>query len=233
MKPPAGVSHISFDLWLTLIRSHPGFKPMRDELLRNHFSIAAPVEKVSQAVRHYDRLFDHISHRTGRTIDTFSLLLVILDSLGTDIANVTVAQLEAFYEEMEALFFAYPPLLIDARTTEVLQTLQQQGTPLSILSNTAFIRGKTLRQLLGRLGIGECFSFQLYSDELGWSKPAPEAFQKLWEEACSRRSLRKENILHIGDNPLADGEGAARFGIRNLVIEGTSTAIGRLTELCN
>jgi len=232
MRAPAGVFHISFDLWLTLIRSHPEFKALRDQLLKKLFAVEAPLEEVSRTVRHCDRLFDRISQRTGRTVDAFALLLVILDRLQVDTEKVSEAQLEEFYSGMEELFFAHPPQLIDARTAEVLKTLCAQGTPLSILSNTAFIRGRTLRRTLEQIGIAECFSFQLYSDELGFSKPAPEVFQKLWEEAGSKRTLQKQEILHIGDNPQADGEGAARFGMKTLVIRGTDTAIGRLTEIC-
>ncbi|TND08555.1 MAG: hypothetical protein FD123_2059 [Bacteroidetes bacterium] len=225
-----GVSHISFDLWLTLIRSAPGFKPERDRLLAGHFGIQRSPEKISETVRHFDRLFDRVSMITGKSIDADEIVLVILDALGADISAVSREQLQRFYVDMEDLFFSSPPVLIDPQMPHHLEKLREKGFTLSLLSNTAFIRGKTLRKILAHYEMDIHFDFQLYSDEIGYAKPAPGAFACLWQEAKKRRSLEKEMILHIGDNPDADVKGASDFGMRAALFNRQETALADMLE---
>ena len=63
------------------------------------------------------------------------------------------------------------------------------------------------------MGIDKYLSFQLYSDEMGYSKPNIKVYEQLFSEVSKLKPITKGEILHIGDNPIADLWGATNFGI--------------------
>ncbi len=214
-----GIRHVSFDLWLTLIRSNPVFKPLRDKLFARYFGIRQPVAAVTAAFRHFDLLFNQINERAGGNVSYAEMLYVILDHLRVPLAEVPRDAMEGYYRQMEQLFYEHHPSLIDPGTIAVLERLRAAGCTINILSNTGFIQGNTLRPVLATLGIADYFSFQLYSDEMGHSKPSQKAFEQVFDETQKLGSLTKEEILHVGDNPVADLNGARQFGFRAALLE--------------
>lgn len=231
MIESSGIVHISFDLWMTLIASDPEFKPKRDALLASRFGIKAPMEEVSATLRRMDKLFDHVSVVCGQTAHYESLILLVLDALGADAASIQPETLNEFYAEMEELFFKYPPRLLNADTLETFEELQQRNITISLLSNTGFVKGRTLRKRLEQLGVSQHFSFMLFSDEHGAAKPAPEFFASAHEAINVFRNAGKHEILHIGDNPVADVKGALNFGFRSLLYDKEVTSLRRLIAL--
>lgn len=205
-------SHISFDLWLTLIKSHPEFKAKRNSLFRDFFEIES-LEKVSEVVRHYDILSNDTCEKTGVNIDTYAIYDNILSALGIDTEELDKGSYDAFYAESEVLFLEYKPLLLFEDIHLFLGDIQDRGKTMSILSNTAFIKGTTLRKLLEHYDLERFFSFQIYSDETGLSKPNPQIFKQVYDQKLkSTPGLPKKEILHIGDNIIADYNGAIDFG---------------------
>ena len=87
-----------------------------------------------------------------------------------------------------------------------------EGKSINILSNTGFINGKTLRKILSFYELEDFISFQIYSDEVGYSKPNNEIFQLVFDQVNKTRETQKKEILHIGDNSIADYNGAINFG---------------------
>ena len=63
------------------------------------------------------------------------------------------------------------------------------------------------------------FSFQIYSDETGFSKPNKEIFQLVYNQIESLKSIAKKEVIHIGDNKIADYNGAIKFGFNALLIK--------------
>jgi putative hydrolase of the HAD superfamily len=204
--------HVSFDLWLTLIKSHPQFKPGRNALFREYFAIDKPIEEVAAAIRKFDVLTNAINEKVCRNFHTHEIYYLILDALGVDIAAVTTAQLEGFYTETEALLMQYRPVLLQDDIPAMLQRLQAGGKTLNILSNTAFIKGSSLRKVLEHHGIGRYFTFQAYSDETGYSKPGTEMYRYAYDEILKLGDIKKEEVLHVGDNIVSDYNGALNFG---------------------
>lgn len=213
-----GVKHISFDLWLTLIKSHSAFKRERSNLLKRYFNVQQEEETVYNTVTRFDRLFNTINETTGGNAETSAIILAILDALGVNTQQVTRGQLDGFYAEMETQFFNFPPVLLNDSIPGCLQQLQQSGITISILSNTAFIKGVTLRKFLEKAGLSTSFHFQLYSDELGYSKPNIKVFDAMLQAVNNIRPAEKNEIIHIGDNPVADYQGALNAGIRAHIV---------------
>jgi putative hydrolase of the HAD superfamily len=204
--------HVSFDLWLTLIRSHPDYKAGRTTLFRDFFAINKPVDEVAAVVRKFDVLTNAVNEKVGRNFHTYEIFYLILDALGADIAAISTAQLDAFYAETDALLLKHTPILLDAAIPAMLQTLQNEGKTMNILSNTAFIKGSSLRGVLNRLGIGQYFAFQAYSDETGYSKPATEMYRYAYDNILKLGDIKKQEVLHVGDNIVSDYNGALAFG---------------------
>lgn len=211
-----GFKHISFDLWLTLIKSNPEFKIKRNLLFKDYFEIESPIEKVSQQLRYYDVVCNTINERTGLNIDTNEIYLFILASLDVPIQGIQLSKLEGFYTESERLFLSYKPTLIYSNTKDYLKIIKSEGIGLNILSNTAFIKGFTLKKLMAFYELEECFNFQFYSDECGFSKPNKKIFDLVHKEVPH---IDKSQILHVGDNEIADYKGALEYGFKAHLIK--------------
>lgn len=218
-----GIKHISFDLWLTLIKSNPEFKPLRNKLFAKHFNVAKPDEAVAASFRHFDVLFNSINEKVGNNIHYSEMLFVILDNLDVAIESVSLNDMEAYYKEMETLFFNYHPQLMEPETAHILKALQDTDRTISILSNTGFILGSSLRTLLNHLDIEPYFCFQLYSDEMGHSKPSQKVFETVLKEVQQIKSIEKQEVLHVGDNPISDIAGSQQFGFKPLLLNSENT----------
>jgi FMN phosphatase YigB (HAD superfamily) len=92
------------------------------------------------------------------------------------------------------------------------ENMVSEGKSINILSNTGFIKGKSLRKLISYYELTEYFTFQIYSDEVGYSKPNNEIFQLVFDQVNKTKETQKKEILHIGDNIIADYNGAINFG---------------------
>lgn len=213
------IQHISFDLWLTLIRSNPDFKTKRNRLFKDFFEINDSIEKVTEIVRYYDVLCNSINEKTELNLDTFEIYYLILKALNVNIELISTDKLHLFYSETESLFMQNKPTLIFPKTVNQLAEITADEKTVSILSNTGFIKGKTLRKLLYHYELEPFLSFQIYSDEEKISKPNFLLFDKVFNEINKIKLVEKKAILHIGDNELADYKGALSYGFDAVLIK--------------
>ncbi|NML59017.1 HAD family hydrolase [Chryseobacterium cheonjiense] len=204
-------SHFSFDLWLTLIKSHPQFKAKRVELFASFFDIKKPVDEVAKAVKYYDDLCNSINEVIGGNVDTFEIYLLILHALEVDLRQINKDQLHQFYQKSEDLFLEYKPVVIFENLHQLFNEIKNQGKTINILSNTGFIKGKTMRKFLINEDLDQYIDFHIYSDETNCSKPDSKIFQEV-KNLLKNQDLDSRQILHIGDNPIADYKGAKDFG---------------------
>lgn len=204
--------HISFDLWLTLIKSNPDFKPKRNLLFKEFFGIDKSIDEVAGVIRKFDVLTNSINEKVGCNFNTFEIYYLILDALSVDIDKISYTDLQDYYSLSEKLLMQYKPLLLDDNIPTVLEHLYQNGQTMNLLSNTAFIKGSSLRQLITYYDLDKYFAFQVYSDETGYSKPSKEIYQLTYDEIRSIGDIAKQDVLHVGDNPLSDYDGAIKFG---------------------
>ncbi|WP_336689944.1 MULTISPECIES: HAD family hydrolase [unclassified Chryseobacterium] len=204
-------SHFSFDLWLTLIKSHPEFKAKRVELFSSFFDVKKPINKVAKVVKYYDDLCNSINEITGGNIDTFEIYLLILNALEVDVKQLSKNHLNDFYQKSEDLFLEYKPVVIFENLHQFFDEIKNQGKTINILSNTGFIKGKTMRKFLMNENLNQYIDFHVYSDEMNCSKPHPKIFQEV-KNLLPNQDLDIKQVLHIGDNPFADYKGAKDFG---------------------
>lgn len=210
--------HFSFDLWLTLIKSNPLFKKKRNILFRDFFTIEWNEETVDNTIRKYDVLCNKISEKTGNHIDFRHIYCLILNDLKLNIDIVDKGSFDEFYNLSEHLFLEYMPELIFPKISLLLKQIQSEGKTTNILSNTAFIQGATLRKVISHYELSDYFSFQLYSDEIGFSKPNALSFERVFANTKQFQSVIKNDIVHIGDNRYADFDGATNYGFNAILI---------------
>jgi len=190
------------------------------------------LDDVKLVFRKVDDMCNSINEYTGKNISSEEMYLMVVYMINESkqvLEKVDWATLKA---DMDGLFFEYLPVLYDSDTKNTLEILtSREGTTLNTLSNTAFIEGRLLRQLLDHLEIGQYFDFQIYSDEVGMSKPNIRLFGLLIEKIQYLRpseDIALSDIIHVGDNNNADYLGARAAGIQGFLINSNHQFITNL-----
>jgi putative hydrolase of the HAD superfamily len=155
------------------------------------------------------------SHRrrvwsTGRDIPVTEHVKAILRALDETLAE------GAYLDVLPALVDAYSrpillvPPLVDESARPALEHLRKAGAALAIVSNTMRTPGSTLRAVLARHDLLNCFDHTVFSDEFGLRKPHPEIF------LTALRAIGGEvkTAVHVGDDAILDVRGARAAGLR-------------------
>jgi putative hydrolase of the HAD superfamily len=221
------IKHISFDLWLTLIKSHPDFKQRRAEFISREYNpLGYSVNTIMDVVQRTDKVCDRLNEITGRKVSTELMYRRILVDLFNDFASINEGLLLSIKLEVNRLFMNYPPPLLNESILPMLQYLKNEGYSLNISSNTGYIEGSTMEATLKNIGIWEYFNFCIFSDQIGLSKPSVDFYDKVLE----RSGCKKEEILHVGDNYKADFEGALKYGFKALHINNQQYTVNDITR---
>jgi putative hydrolase of the HAD superfamily len=222
--------HYSFDLWLTLIRSNPQFKKLRSRIFHGQYNFTGKtIEEVEYIFRQVDLMCNAVNEKTGKNIDADEMYLMVISLINDNQVSLHDIDANALYLQMENVLFENLPLVYCNRTADVLSKIKEQkNTTISILSNTGFIRGITLRKVLKELGIAGYFDFQLYSDEEGFSKPNMAFYQLMLNKISDLKQITPAEIIHIGDNVITDYQGAIAAGINALLVNSNGTSITNL-----
>ena len=125
--------------------------------------------------------------------------------------QLEIGLLQAGYPQDQALALAHQAfeVFIEARNQvelfeharAMLEKLKQAGYMIGALSNG--------NADVNRVGLGDLFDFALNADGVGKEKPHPLMFELMLEQ----NGLRPEQVIHIGDNPHHDIEGAKNAGL--------------------
>jgi len=97
----------------------------------------------------------------------------------------------------------------DVRPT--LMALKREHYRLAVVSNW----DPALRGILRGMGLAPFFDEIICSAEAGYRKPDPMIFKV----AMERLDVDASHIVHVGDLPEADGEGASSAGILPVIID--------------
>lgn len=229
------IKHFSFDLWSTLIKLNPTFKKERDLYFYKKFnSLNKSIDEVASIIRNVNYMCNSINEKTGYNIDSEEIYLMIIYQLNNSHTLFENIDIKSVYEEIESLVFKYTPILISPHTHSFLRRIKENPeNTLNILSNTTFIKGKSIRTFIDHLELSHFFNFQIYSDEVGVSKPNPIIYNILLaniEINRGDRVISKKEIIHIGDNPVADIMGAKSFGINAFQINSNGKLLTNLFD---
>ncbi|MDR1542929.1 MAG: hypothetical protein LBS50_00675 [Prevotellaceae bacterium] len=158
------IKHISFDFWQTLFCSNPIFRKKRAEFIKTYFNIDKSVSEIEQLIIEKDKIFDKQNEVEDTKLPALDMFQSIVENLNVLSKNIQ-QDAEKLLEASNQLFLENPPKLLNEQIPDILEKLVSSGITLSIGSNTGFVEGKTLRQLLQNLGILKYFSLHAEHSE--------------------------------------------------------------------
>ncbi len=221
------IKHISFDLWLTLIKSHPDFKLKRALFLEKEFNPnRLSLIEVMDIVKNVDKICDRLNEISGNKVVTELMYRRILEKLGNNSIIINDELLTNIKLHINNVFLKYEPILLNNSIRPMLNLLKNEGYSLNISSNTVFIEGEILIQTFKNLDLFDYFDFFVFSDEINASKPSYCFFEKVHKNIA----LKKTEIIHIGDNYKADYQGALKYGFKAYHISNQHYTINDITK---
>jgi putative hydrolase of the HAD superfamily len=213
--------HYCFDLWQTLIKPDPAFKDDRNCFFYHNLNFGGkPIEEVALIFREVDLMCSAINEKTGKIIDAGQMYLMVIDLLNDHLYPLNRINLDSLVDEMDSILLRHPPLLSSTAMPQLLYQLREPGhVTMSILGNTGFIRGTTLRTVLKKLEISDFFDFQLYCDEIGMIIHDPAQCDLIKDHIyqCSKaRPTDVIEIVHVSENTAARGSISNAVTMRSL-----------------
>jgi len=205
------IQALTFDFWWTLFR-YPA-EEQADEIrvqrlvkgLAGH-GFCVSLEKVRMALAACRKRTMEKQYNQGLDLTPPEQIGWILNYLGLPVREAVIENLLVPYT---TVLFEVPPVLMeDAR--ELLHGLAKDYR-LGLICNTGTSPGSTLRHFLRKEGILTCFSYLLFSNEVGIAKPNPKVFEMVL------RALEIKDpgqAVHIGDDPRSDINGAKQVGMK-------------------
>ena len=118
-------------------------------------------------------------------------------------------------EEQQALSLAERILAAEeaawgrSRTVHTSARLHERGVRVGVLSNTIW-SGDFHRAVFERDGVLDLIDAGVYSSELAWTKPHPEAFLA----AAAAVGVQPTEAVYVGDRPFEDIHGSQLAGMR-------------------
>jgi len=200
------VYHVSLDNWNTLAIPNPKFAQARMEFLSEKTNY--DIVEVTKQYRSVKKEMDDKAEKEGLGFATETVIGKLLKRFDIHPNRYKVDYVSKGFIK---LFRKYPPIILD-EIKDALKLLDAKGITYNVTSNTNFISGYTIKKtILHDIN----FAFTLFSDEELFSKPHQAMFDKIVEKS----GVKRENILHIGDNKICDGLGAEKAGMQYIVID--------------
>jgi putative hydrolase of the HAD superfamily len=116
---------------------------------------------------------------------------------------------------LETYFGAWEPhTFTDPDAGELLAALRDRGIRIGVLSNTMWPRSRH-EEVFRRDGVLDLIDGAVYTSEIDWTKPHPEAFKAAMRAVGAADPAR---CVFVGDRPYDDVFGAKRAGMRAVLI---------------
>jgi putative hydrolase of the HAD superfamily len=106
-----------------------------------------------------------------------------------------------------------PHSVTDPEAVPLLQSLRDTGIKVGVLSNTIWSRERH-EQVFERDGLLHLIDGAVYSSEIPFTKPHPEAFRA----AADAVGVPPERVAFVGDRPFEDVHGAQQAGMRAIFV---------------
>ena len=131
---------------------------------------------------------------------------------------------QTFFAKLHSRFAQPEAWRVFEDVVPTLETLTSRGIKLGLISNW----DERLRPLLRRLNLHDYFEAIVVSCEVSFAKPSAVIF----ELAAEKLAVPPEAVLHVGDSPTNDVEGARAAGLEAVQLQrGASKATGGMNSL--
>jgi putative hydrolase of the HAD superfamily len=210
---------ICIDFWNTLVKSESNGEIRRkirhDALARlaARYDKAITIDTVRAANVLASERFDVIWYGEQRTPTTLELVQIIMKHLNLQPGRDELEELVVAYQDSLLAGPPEPAPGVHGALAELYRI-----APLTIISDTMYSPGRVLRAYLKENDLAGFFSFYVFSDETGVSKPHPKAYQTALENA----NAEPGNSWHVGDIQKTDILGAKNAGMNAILYTGLS-----------
>ncbi len=147
--------------------------------------------------------------RRARDRQSSGTLADLLRSVGIEPSGPRHAEALSAYHA-----FWEPHTLIDPDVPELLVGLRERGLKVGVLSNTLWARDHH-EEVFRRDGVLHLIDGAVYSSEIEWTKPHPEAFRAVMAAVGVDDPAR---VVFVGDRPYDDVHGAKEVGMRAVLV---------------
>ncbi len=207
MDELTGIEAVTFDVGGTLINPWPSVGDVYVEVAAE-FGVEASPEFINWNFKDAWKSAHNFDYTQESWFD------VVRQSFGMYGAELPEEFFPAVYER-----FAQPDVwIVYGDVVRTLEDLAASEVKLGIISNW----DDRLIPLLERLGLKKYFDTIIVSCNVGFTKPSPVIF----EQAVRWLKVRPENLLHVGDSPKEDIEGAKAAGFHTRQIARGRRALG-------
>lgn len=172
-------------------------------------------------------------HEEHRTPGVASRLYVAYEALGLrpqpGYYARMVREVDEIVREIETMEIRIQPDFAPG-IHNTLQLLAQEYK-LGVISDTIHTHGRGLRYLLQQQGLLQYFSFFVFSDEIGASKPNTKVFTR----AATGLGFPPSLVAHVGDRESNDVAGPLAIGMRSVLYTGIvdrTNGRTRATAIC-
>ena len=201
MPADPAIRAVTFDVGGTLIQPWPSVGHVYAEVAsRNGLQLSPELlsRRFAKAWKDFES-FNYTKEDWGRMVDlTFQGLAPTPPSL-------------TFFDQLYSRFSAAEVWHIFPDVHPALKMLRSRGLKLAVLSNW----DERLRPLLHSLEMDRYFEEIVISCEVGEAKPSAVIFSRTAEAL----RLRPGEILHVGDDPIADVGGARAAGFKTVFLD--------------
>ncbi len=203
------IKAITFDFWSTLYKAKAVDYTARLERLKSQIEAGSGAEfnqeQFEAAIKVARDIWSKTWIEEHRTIDAQEWLSIIINELGTTFNPDDLQQIQIYMEN--SVLHNRPTLATEVKS--VLKTLSA-AYKVAIISDTGITPGRTLRQILEEDQLLNYFTHLTFSDEIGHSKPHPNAFLT----TLKALNATPAEAVHIGDLLRTDIAGALAVGMR-------------------
>jgi len=201
------IKHLSFDLWGTIFKSNPSYSAARAEIIQTVYEDhVLDINQIDLAFKQVSWQVNTFQKRYAREVPYEFKHMLVLDRLkiGPDACD------NAYLSLFDKLVLEHPPILIYPKCVDLINNFRAGASDaLSIVSNTQFVKGKVLLQVLKNYGVDTSRINCFFSDEIGMCKPDPLIY---FNVVMLNKHAAKET-LHIGDDPITDLVPARKAGM--------------------
>lgn len=200
------VQLVSFDIWGTLLRSNAAYRKLQRKVIRDAIGFTGTPKEFHTLAREVYAEIDRDTEQSGRHFGMTERLLRITARSGTTMPSQEA--LVGVKSELTELQRAHMPHMTEPGLPELFRTLKASGKLLAVICNTNMTDGAVVHEALAHHGLAPYLDEEIYSNEIGIAKPDPQIFAAL----AQRFQIDREQIVHVGDNPITDVQGATTSG---------------------
>lgn len=208
------IGAITFDFWNTLfvaVNANALRRRRIKGMLKRSGWPNVTEAQIQHAIHKAWREWDRVWVEELRTFGAEHWVRLVLDNLQVSLAG---PEREQLVRAMEMSGMEVSPPLVDG--ADIVLPRLAQSYRLGLICDTGLSPGWMLRQWMESHGILGYFTHLTFSDELGVSKPHPEAFLT----TLARLRVPPDAAVHIGDYPRTDIAGARSVGMRTIRFTG-------------